>query len=44
MAPPIKQESLPALEDCRLLLKIAVDIKLKASHQRFHDAMALGAP
>jgi hypothetical protein len=41
MAPPIKQENLPPLEDCRLLLKNAVEIKLKASHQHFHDAMAL---
>jgi hypothetical protein len=31
MAPPIKQENLPAMEDCRLRLKNAVDIKLKAS-------------
>jgi hypothetical protein len=31
MAPPIKQENLPALEDCRLLLKNAVNVKLKAS-------------
>jgi hypothetical protein len=29
MAPPIKQEKPPPLEDCRLLLKNAVDIKLK---------------
>jgi hypothetical protein len=29
MAPPIKQENVPAMEDCRLLLKNAVDIKLK---------------
>jgi hypothetical protein len=29
MAPPIKQENLPAMEDCRLLLKNAVEIKLK---------------
>jgi hypothetical protein len=29
MAPPIKQENLPPLEDCRLLLKNAVDINLK---------------
>jgi hypothetical protein len=29
MAPPIKQENLPAMEDCRLLLKNAVDIRLK---------------
>jgi hypothetical protein len=41
MAPPIKQENLSAMEDCRLLLKNAIDIKLKASHQHFHDAMAL---
>jgi hypothetical protein len=41
MAPPIKQENLPALEDCRLLLKNAVNVKLKASHQHFHDAIAL---
>jgi hypothetical protein len=41
MAPPVKQENLPALEDCCLLLKDAVEIKLKASHQHFHDAMAL---
>jgi hypothetical protein len=31
MAPPIKQENLPAMEDCRLLLKNAVEIKLNAS-------------
>jgi hypothetical protein len=31
MAPPIKQENFPAMEDCRLLLKNIVDIKLKAS-------------
>jgi hypothetical protein len=31
MALPIKNENLPAMEDCRLLLKNAVDIKLKAS-------------
>jgi hypothetical protein len=31
MAPPIKQENLLAMEDCRLLLKNAVNIKLKAS-------------
>ena len=41
MAPPIKQENLPAMEDCRLLLKNAIDIKLKASLQHFYDAMAL---
>jgi hypothetical protein len=41
MASPIKQENLPAIEDCRLLLKNAVEIKLKASHQQFYDAMAL---
>jgi hypothetical protein len=29
MAPPIKQENLPAMEDCHLMLKNAVDIKLK---------------
>jgi hypothetical protein len=29
------------MEDCRLLLKNAVDIKLKSSLQHFHDAMAL---
>jgi hypothetical protein len=29
MAPPIKQENLPAMEDCRLLLKNAVNVKLK---------------
>jgi hypothetical protein len=29
MAPPIKQENLPVMEDCRLLLKNAVEIKLK---------------
>jgi hypothetical protein len=29
MAPPIKQENLPPLEDCRLLLKNAVNVKLK---------------
>jgi hypothetical protein len=40
MAPPIKQENLPAMEDCRLLLNNAVDIKLKGS-SLFHDAMAL---
>jgi hypothetical protein len=31
MAPPIKQENLPPLEDCRLLLKNAVNVKLNAS-------------
>jgi hypothetical protein len=31
MAPPKKQENLPAMEDCRLQLKNTVDIKLKAS-------------
>jgi hypothetical protein len=31
MAPPIKQENLPVMEDCRLLLKNAVEIKLNAS-------------
>jgi hypothetical protein len=31
MVPPIKQENLPALEDCCLLLKNAVNVKLKAS-------------
>jgi hypothetical protein len=31
MAPPIKQENLPAMEDCRLLLKNAVEIKRNAS-------------
>jgi hypothetical protein len=31
MAPPIKKENLPAMEDCRVLLKNVVDIKLKAS-------------
>jgi hypothetical protein len=31
MAPPIKKENLQAMEDCRLMLKNAVDIKLKAS-------------
>jgi hypothetical protein len=31
MAPPIKQENLPALEDCRLLLKNAINVKLNAS-------------
>jgi hypothetical protein len=41
MASPIKQENLPAMEDCRLLLKNAVNIKLKASLQHFYDAMAL---
>jgi hypothetical protein len=34
MAPPIKQENLPAMEDCCLLLKNAIDIKLKASSER----------
>jgi hypothetical protein len=29
MAPPIKQENLPAMDDCRLQLKNAVKIKLK---------------
>jgi hypothetical protein len=29
MAPPIKKENLLAMEVCRLLLKNAVDIKLK---------------
>jgi hypothetical protein len=28
---PIKQENLPAMEDCRQLLKNAVEIKLMAS-------------
>jgi hypothetical protein len=31
MAPPIKQENLPAMEDCRVRLKNAVNIKLNAS-------------
>jgi hypothetical protein len=31
MAPPIKQENLPPLEDCRLLLKNAVNVRLNAS-------------
>jgi hypothetical protein len=31
MAPPIKQENLPAMEDCRLRLKNAVNVKLNAS-------------
>jgi hypothetical protein len=31
MAPPKKQENLLSMEDCRLLLKNAVDIKLMAS-------------
>jgi hypothetical protein len=31
MAPPIKNENLPAMEDCRLLLKNAVNVKLNAS-------------
>jgi hypothetical protein len=35
MAPPIKQENLPAMEDCRLLLKNAFEIKLKASSDRW---------
>jgi hypothetical protein len=34
MAPPIKQENLPVMEDCRLLLKNTVDIKQKASSER----------
>jgi hypothetical protein len=39
MAPPIKQENPPPLEDCRLLRKNAVDQAEGLSE--FHDAMAL---